>query len=38
MAKFEQQCVIKIIEIFEDESKSWWLDEKIFYYYILVLF
>ena len=38
IAKFEQQCVITIIKIFENEPKFWWLDEKISYYYMSVLF
>ena len=28
IAKFEQQCVITIIKIFENEPKFRWLDEK----------
>ena len=31
IAKFEQQCVITIIKIFENEPKFRWLDEKIFH-------
>ena len=31
IAKFEQQYVITIMKIFENEPKSWWLDEKMFY-------
>ena len=38
IAKFEQQCVIKIIKIIEKEPNSRWLDEKIFYYYMPLLF
>ena len=38
VAKFEQQYVIKIIKIFENEPKSRWLEEKIAYYYMSVLF
>ena len=38
IAEFQQQHFIKIIQIFENESKSRWLDEKIFYYYMSVLF
>ena len=38
IAKFEQQCVIKIMKIFENEPKSWWLDEKMFCYCMLFLF
>ena len=30
IAKFEQQCVITIIKIFENEPKFRWLDEKCF--------
>lgn len=38
IAKFEQQCAITIINIFESKPKSRWLHEKIFYYYMPVLF
>ena len=38
ITKFEQRYVITIIKIFENEPKSRWLDEKIFYYYMSVLF
>ena len=38
IAKFEQQRVITIIKIFGNEPKFWWLDEKMFYYYMSVLF
>ena len=38
IAKFEQQCVITIIKIFENEPKFRWLDKKILYYYMSVLF
>ena len=37
-AKLEQQCVITIMKIFENEPKFQWLDEKIFYYYMSLLF
>ena len=38
IAKFEQQCVIAIIKIFENEPKFRWSDEKIFYYDFYVSF
>ena len=38
ISKFEQQCVIAIMKIFENEPESRWLDEKIFFYYMSVLF
>ena len=38
IAKFEQQCVIMVIKIFENKPKFQWLDEKIFYNYMSVLF
>ena len=38
IAKFEQQCVIAIMKIFENEPESRWLDEKIFYYYANFIF
>ena len=34
IAKFEQHCFKTIMKIFENEPKSWWLDEKTFYYYM----
>ena len=38
ITKFEQQCVITIIKIFENEPKFRWSDEKIFCYYFLCQF
>ena len=38
ITKFEQQCVITIIKIFENEPKFRWSDEKIFYYDFYVNF
>ena len=38
IAKYEQQRLITIMKIFENKPKSRWLDEKIFYYYMSVLF
>ena len=38
IAGFEQQYIITNIKIFENKPKYWWLDEKLFHYYISVLF